>query len=289
MFYKVCTFYGKIISNGKINFNNSRCLEVITTLVYSMLMNQLDLFDDLFDEKEEIDSNDPLEPKLLEPLFTPLFAPLYELSADAYFAALYAKMSELPIKNEISRFIDKVCKAAEAAGSNFPGSEAGDNNAGRDRAAASRAATDRSDPDVLAVLKAAGKVQHEIHRMIGFLRFSVDTCGMYTARCAPDHYILPALAEHFTLRFGDVPWAIIDEKRGLCLSRKNGGNARISQCSAAPPVSSEAASENEQDNLWEGLWQLYHRSVNNKARKNPKLQRQLMPERYQKYLTELKP
>ena len=250
-------------------------LEADTILVYSIKMNQLGLFD----ESEEIPLSDITNPD-----------GLYELSVDAYFAVIYAQMSELPIKKEILRFTEKVRKAGQiATGQTATGKQSASNHAGGDRAAAARAATDRADPDVLAVLKAAGKVQHEIHRMTGFLRFSLDSNGVYTARCAPDHYILPALAEHFTLRFGETPWAIIDEKRRLCLSRKKGGLAAIGPWSPDAEASSglpAADSSNAQDCSWEDLWRLYHRSIDNKARNNPHLQQQLIPERYKKYLTE---
>jgi len=39
--------------------------------------------------------------------------------------------------------------------------------------------------------------------------------GMDIARCEPDHLVLPALGPHFRERFGQTPWAIIDEKRRL--------------------------------------------------------------------------
>jgi len=209
---------------------------------------------------------------------------LFELSVEAYYSALYASMSELPIKGEIERFVAKVIKAGKGARS------------GGERVAAERAAGDRGDLDVLAVLRAAGKVRHEIHRITGFLRFVEGSDGVYTASCAPDHYILPALAEHFTMRFGETPWAIIDEKRRLCLCREGGGPSRLIPWSPDTPAfpglrsassgPQATASENNENDSWEGLWQLYHRSINNEARKNLRLQRQLMPERYQKYLTE---
>ena len=211
---------------------------------------------------------------------------LFELSVEAYYAALYAGMSELPIKGEISRFVAKVVKAGKAAKS------------GGERDAAERAAGDRGDADVLAVLRAAGKVRHEIHRITGFLRFMEGSGGVYTASCAPDHYILPALAEHFTLRFGETPWAIIDEKRRLCLCRERGGPPRLIPWSPDAPAfpgiraassgPQATASEKTQNDAWESLWQLYHHSVNNEARKNLRLQHQLIPERYQKFLTEFK-
>lgn len=245
----------------------------------------------------------------------PGLAAIFELSVQAYYAAVHAQMSELPINAEICRFVEKVLKAG--AGAANGGSVSGE------RAAAHRVAFDRGDPDAAVVLKAAWKVRVEIHRLTGLLRFSAESNGTYIARCCPDHFILPALAEHFTLRFGEIPWAIIDERRGICLCREKGGEARIVPLSAAgilcavpsaggsEPCPSAAVAETEhEDSLsgtfpftpqvsavkpagenrggyWEDLWRLYHRSINNESRYNPRLQRQFMPERYHKYLTEM--
>ena len=222
---------------------------------------------ELFEESKQINSDDPIYTHEMEALF--------EHSVDAFYAAAYARMSGLPIQGKISRFIEKVLKASGSA--NSKNIEA--------RTAATQAAFDRGDPDVLAVLKIAYKVQVEVHRLTGLLRFSPEQGGEYVARCSPDYFILPALAEHFTLRFGETPWAIIDEKRRLCLRREKGGDARLVPL---PPEFSPStpAARKHPDDSWEDLWRLYHKSINNESRNNPRLQRQFIPERYQKYLTE---
>jgi len=227
-------------------------------------MDQMELF-------EETGNTAPEDANFASHLMSESGAPsnlseLFELSVDAYYAVIHATMSGLPIQREICRFIEKIRKAG-------------------DRAGAERAASDRGDGDVLAVLRAAYKVTVEIHRLTGLLRFSPDSEGVYIARCSPDYFILPALAEHFTLRFGQTPWAIIDEKRKLRLQGENGAPARLIEL--PPSDQPAAATGKETGDSWEELWRLYHRSVNNEARKNPRLQRQLMPERYHKYLPEM--
>jgi probable DNA metabolism protein len=170
------------------------------------------------------------------------------------------------------------------------------------RHGAEQAAFDRGDPDVRTVLEAAYKARHEIDRLMGLLRFSPRSWHgspgggpVYVARCSPDHYILPGLAEHFTRRFGDCPWAIIDEKRHLILFRQPGGEARLVPAAAghspvpghpAPDRGCPSDSGRPTDDF-EDLWRNYHRSVNNPDRNNPALQRQFMPRRYWKYLPEL--
>jgi probable DNA metabolism protein len=64
--------------------------------------------------------------------------------------------------------------------------------------------------------------------------------------------------------------------------------AAIVEAPAVGTVPVEAAAVEAAD-PWEDLWRNYHRSINNEGRKNPGLQRKLMPQRYWPYLSEMKP
>ncbi|MDR0453151.1 MAG: TIGR03915 family putative DNA repair protein [Treponema sp.] len=205
---------------------------------------------------------------------------LRRISLYAYNAAALAAMSEPLPAESIRRFCRKLLSAAERAGGGPGGQPA--------RRAADAAAGDRADSDTRTVLEAAAKVTREIDRLRGLLRFCPDRAGMYVARCAPDHFVLPALAGHFETRFGGTPWAVIDEKRGLVLAEFPGERPRL----AGPRAFAEAAAlpgetARGEPGRWEELWRTYHRSVSNKDRENPGLQRQFMPKRYWKYLTEM--
>ncbi|MDR0503480.1 MAG: TIGR03915 family putative DNA repair protein [Treponema sp.] len=192
---------------------------------------------------------------------------LFELSRDAFDTALHAWMSEEPVVTEIIRYCRKVIAAAQVSG-----------------CAAEKAACDRGDSDTLAVLSSAGRVFHEVHRMMGLMRFIPGSNGIYTARCAPDHFILPVLGEHFTSRFGETAWAVTDEKRNLILCRNPGEQIKIFPCN---DKKTENSAENSIPDEWETLWKHYHRTINNESRNNAGLQRQLMPKRYWKYLSEM--
>jgi len=196
---------------------------------------------------------------------------LFELSANAFYGIILAWISELPIEKEIISFGREILAAAQ----NF-------DNSDDKRRAADKAANNRANSDTLTVLKTADKVQVEIHRMEGLLRFSVNEDGQYVARCEPDHFILPCLEEFFTARFGDTPWAIIDEKRGLRLERKPGDRAKINILEESLEGFPSA-----KNNEWEELWKHYHKTINNEDRKNSDLQRKLMPKRYWKHLPEM--
>ena len=267
----------------------------------------------------------PLFPDLRH---SPSAALLREVSADAFDAVVHAWMSELPIGAEILCFAWTAIAAArrEAFRAGPPGrpgipAEAAgipDAASGPDtpqtpgwaalpeaRRGAEKAASNRGAPETRAVLEAAYKTGREIDRLRGLLRFSPCFPGgdpggavpaggspggpVYVARCAPDHHVLPGLADHFTQRFGDCPWAIIDEKRRLVLAGEGGGEARLFPLGAGQsPVSRGPAPDYDKPpDYWEALWRNYHRTINNPARNNPALQRQFMPRRYWKYLTEL--
>jgi len=128
---------------------------------------------------------------------------------------------------------------------------------------------------------ASSKAQREIHRMVELLRFVPDANGVFIAKCSPDYFVLPALGTYFTARFGEISWAVIDEKRGLCLRSQNGGQPELLNTKDIDIYKTEKDTDE-----WENLWKHYHKTINNESRDNPALQRQLMPKRYWKYLPE---
>jgi probable DNA metabolism protein len=249
---------------------------------------------------------------------------LFQVSADAYDSLVYAWMSGFPIEGEALRYALRVlaaakeavlaikpggpaapacgsCYSASASGGlrvcPFPGDTVSWYSRGEAREGATRAARNRGHNDCRAVLTAAGKVAHEISRFMGFLRFKPDSRGRYAARCFPDHFILPALEPHFSRRFGDTPWAVIDEKRGLALVAE--GEPRIIFAGKSPPLWKDAgrgplppgvpcydAPCRGGYDAWEKLWRSYHRIITIENRRNPSLQRQFVPLRYREYLTE---
>jgi len=194
----------------------------------------------------------------------------YELDAGAFYTFIHAWMSELPIEKEMLAFGRKII--AETEKYSTPDDK---------RRAAQRAASDRSDENILTVLNTAAKVQYEIHRMMGLLRFSPDKTGMYTAVFTPDYFILAALKQYFTDRFGDTAWAVIDKKRALRLYRLPG------ECAKLVKQDEINFGNTAEGGGWEDLWRHYHKTINNESRKNLSLQRQFMPVRYWKYLPEM--
>lgn len=212
---------------------------------------------------------------------------LFELSYTAHEAFVYGWMSEFPIETEIIRYAFNVLSAARAV---FPSADprrwAGSEQA---REGAERAARNRLDPDARTALETSFKVGREIDRLKGLLRFSPGDGGVYTARCSPDHFVLPALADHFRRRFAGSPWALIDEKRRLILLRPGGGETCLLPLDEGPArlhLSEPLPGRAGEHDPWEGLWKHYFKTINNPARENPELQCRFMPRRYWKYLPE---
>jgi probable DNA metabolism protein len=189
-------------------------------------------------------------------------------------------MSELPIEAELIHFAWKVLDAGLNAAGGRISPEA--------RKQAEAAAAGRGDPDIQAVLNAGRKVRKELDRLRGLLRFSPGASGIYLARCTPDHFVLPGLAGHFTRRFGEAPWAILDERRSLALIRPSGEEARlITPETPARPAAAPGHTGSGEKDPWEELWRNYHQVINNPSRNNPRLQGQFIPSRYRKYLPEI--
>jgi hypothetical protein len=211
---------------------------------------------------------------------------LYQVSADAYGALVHAWMSCLPVEAQALRYALRVLSSAREAASGAAGGVPWYARAGA-REGAALAALNRGDGDCLAVLAAACKAAREIDRLKGFLRFK-PAAGFCLARCSPDHFVLPALEPHFTRRFGDTPWAVLDERRGLALASE--GEARIVFAGEIQPGRDGAGDRAPLlYDSWEKLWRSYHRSVSIENRANPSLQRRFVPLRYREYLTEFGP
>jgi hypothetical protein len=210
---------------------------------------------------------------IMNPQGSAAWEELSEISADACGHFLNGWMSELPIEAELIRFAWKILSAAKSADGGIKGNEG--------RLAAEKIISDRCDPAIGAVLEASWKVWKETDRLFGLLRFSPSPAGVHIASCTPDHFVLPALANHFALRFGGgTSWAIIDEKRNMILYCAIGGEPLLTR-EPLPELSLNGPDP------WENLWRGYHQTINNESRSNPDLQRQFMPRRYWKYLSEM--
>lgn len=137
-----------------------------------------------------------------------------------------------------------------------------------------------SDPRVLKIHDLSRKATFECHRMLGLLRFMEIDDGLFYASMEPDNDIIRLIAPHFERRLSDQNWIIHDIKR--CIAAVyNQNECIISSISVdySPPVG-------EVEARYQKLWKEYFKKIAIQNRVNPTLQKQFMPVRYWKHLTE---
>ncbi len=133
---------------------------------------------------------------------------------------------------------------------------------------------------VLAINKIRQQVSKEVHLMLGLIRFSQLSSGIYYSQIEPDNDIIGLLAPHFTERLSDEYWIIHDVKRniGVMYNKKEWIIRELN--------SSENISLQDEEEDYQRLWKEYFNTISIKNKINPRLQRQYMPKRYWKHLVE---
>ncbi len=137
------------------------------------------------------------------------------------------------------------------------------------------------DPALFQLNDRYRRVMKEVHFFLGTLRFVRSASGIYHAGYEPDGNITGLIAPHFSERLSDQAFLIHDLKRGIC-AIYDGAELVLAE---APPGLDKAAIDADAD--FEALWRKYFKTIAVEGRINPKLQRQFLPKRYWKHLTEM--
>ncbi len=148
--------------------------------------------------------------------------------------------------------------------------------------------TNFSDDDVLQVKKIAMRVSKEKHNLVMFVRFQKAADDVYFAPVSPKCNALPLTIHHFKNRFAGQKWVIYDTKRhyGYFYDLKKVEEITLTDDDhlLSGKLDEELMAEDEK--LFQDLWRDYFKAMTIKERINPRLQRQHMPRRFWKYLTE---
>ena len=152
---------------------------------------------------------------------------------------------------------------------------------------------DLGNLDVLELVQTVKSVGREKHRMEAFVRFEHTTDDIYFARVEPDFNVLPLIGEHFRQRYQDQHWAIYDLTRGygIYYDKSNSTSTRPAALQTITDLDdavlrNPASIHSPDEQRYQQFWQGYFTNVNIKERKNPKLHKQYLPQRYWKYLSE---
>lgn len=153
--------------------------------------------------------------------------------------------------------------------------------------------TNFSDSDVLALARIWKKVNWERIRLMQFVRFQKTADGTFFAVVEPEFNALPIAVQHFKDRFADQKWLIYDLRRDYGfyynlreLTEFTFEEKDNSQTPHLVHAMLDGKLLDENELLFQRLWQTYFKATCIQERLNPKKHRQDMPVRYWKYLTE---
>lgn len=144
------------------------------------------------------------------------------------------------------------------------------------------------DKDVLELHQIARKVSHEAQYLRMFVRFQKAADDIFFAPVSPQYNALPITIDHFVDRFADQKWVIYDVKRhyGYYYDLKTATEITLDNDDHLLSGKLDEALMAEDEKMFQQMWKGYFNAMTIKERINPKLQRQHMPKRFWKYLTE---
>lgn len=147
-----------------------------------------------------------------------------------------------------------------------------------------------ANPFVRRIFELNRRVWHEAHHYMGFLRFikcSYRDTILMIGRYAPDSDVLSDISEHFCDRMRNENWVIADTRRRKCALHMAGDKSYVISTADTVPgfVFSDDLEDIDKIN-YSSLWSVFTSTIAIEARKNERLQKQLVPLKYRTYMTE---
>lgn len=129
------------------------------------------------------------------------------------------------------------------------------------------------------------QVNNEILHFLEFIRFEELENGTLFGRINPKSAILPYMADHFENRFSGEKWIIADTIHRTVLIHEVEQTALYATMEDVNFDELELKYSPDEDKM-QKLWRLFVETIAIQERINPKLQRQLLPLRFRKYMKE---
>ena len=135
-----------------------------------------------------------------------------------------------------------------------------------------------ADPFALRVMELSRKVDNELDKLLGFVRFQ-DLGSILVAQLAPKCNMVPLMMDHFSDRFPNENFILYDENRNLAAVHEAGHRCVL--------VSGEQLQipQGHMD-YFAVLWKQYFATMEIRERHNEQCQNHLLPKWYRKYMTE---
>lgn len=142
-----------------------------------------------------------------------------------------------------------------------------------------------ADQYVRRVMELSRRANNELMHMRGFLRFQEMDGGMLFAVIGPRDNILAMLTPHFADRLPGENFVIYDQKRSLAALHPAGEQWYLVH-EAQEMMESLELGVSAEENIYGELFRHFCNNISISERKNQELQRNMLPLRFRKYMTE---
>lgn len=141
-----------------------------------------------------------------------------------------------------------------------------------------------SNRSVNKVFRLSRNTGIEIHHLLGFLRFKELQGGILLARYRPKNDVTALIMPHFADRLPREDFAIYDEGRSYYAVHPKGRQWYLVR--GELPFSEEQEAYSQQEAQYQALYRHFCQTIAIQERKNTDLQRNMLPLRFRKYMTE---
>jgi probable DNA metabolism protein len=143
-----------------------------------------------------------------------------------------------------------------------------------------------SNPIVNEMFKVNRYVGNEAYHFIEFIRFSEQENGLLTSVIHPNNHVLTLITPHFADRFPQERFMIYDENRKIASFHVPGNPWILAE---VPEIDQEGLNKiTFIEDEYRDLWKIFFHNIAIKVRINPNLQRNNLPLRFRRDLTEFK-
>lgn len=140
------------------------------------------------------------------------------------------------------------------------------------------------NPYVCQVFECSRRVGNESHRYLGFLRFQEMKSGLLCSEIHPENRVLPLIGDHFADRFPQENFLIYDGTHQEYLVHPKGRRWFLAQ--AEKETWQKLGKVSNAEGQFQSMWQCFCETIAVEQRKNPGLQKQLLPLKFREYMTE---
>lgn len=141
-----------------------------------------------------------------------------------------------------------------------------------------------ADRHVHKVFELARRTRNEVHHWKEFLRFQELESGILYSKIGPENNVVTFLAPHFADRLPLYDFIIYDEKRGIFVVHPKSKEWYL--VTDRDFDEEEIGDYSEREMEYQELFTFFCHKIAIKERKNLKLQRNMLPLRFQEYMVE---